>query len=159
MEQTLSIINTEIHFNFIEGANCWRTKTIIDGLEIEIEIDMQYHNGKEIDWNHFKNFFSFVNKENRFKSLIKDSQNLVTELGKAFFRDCYDEVFDFKMHFLNSILYNGKTNGQFTQNGYSYSLIYTYYAEREDGIEADSYANYLVDIENHFIIGTRRQQC
>jgi hypothetical protein len=24
--------------------------------------------------------------------------------------------------------------GQFTENGYSYSLVYIYYAEREDGI-------------------------
>jgi len=158
MEQILIIKNKEIHFRFIEDANCWQTKTIIDGLEIEIEIDMQYHNGHEIDWEHFKNFFTFVNQENRFRSLIKDSKNLVAALGKAFFRDCYDEVFDYEMHFHNSILYNGKTEGQFTENGYSYSLVYIYYAEREDGIHADNYANYLVDIENHFIIGTRRQQ-
>jgi hypothetical protein len=159
MEQTLNVENIEIHFKFNEEAKCWQTKTIIDGLEIEIEIDPAFHNGNEVDWEHFKSFFSFVNQENRFRSLIKDTRNLVTELGKGFFRGCYDEVSDFKMNFLNSIYYNGKTNGQFIQNGYSYSLIFSYYAERESGIYADDYANYLVDIENHFIVGTRRQQC
>ncbi len=159
MEQTLYIENNEIRLKFNDGANCWQTKTIIDNLEIELEIDFSLHKDKEVDWTHFKDFISFLNKENRLTDLIKDSNNLVTELGKAFFRNSLDAVADYKMEFSNSIFYNGKTDGTFVQNGFSYSLIYNYWTKRQDGIHGDDYGLYLIDIENHFIVGAKRRQC
>lgn len=159
MEQTLTIENNTINFRMHEGANCWQAKTLIDNLEIKIEIDFQFHKDKEVDWEYFKEFYSFVGKEGRFSKLVDDSYSLVNELGKAFFRECLDEVNDFKMEFNNSIFYNGKTDGTYIKNGYSFSLIFTYYSKRENGIYADDYGIYLVDIENHFIVGARRHQC
>jgi hypothetical protein len=159
MEHTINIDNKIIQFKFNESANCWQTKTLIDNHEIEIEIDFQFHRNKEIDWTHFKDFFVFVNKEGLFGKLINDSKHLVEELGKAYYRNCINEVYDFKMEFNNSIFYNGRTDGNFTKNGYSYSLIFNYYAKRDGGIYADDYGIYLVDIENHFIVGARRHQC
>lgn len=159
MQQTISIKDTLIDFKLHEGANCWQTQTKIDNLDIEIEIDFLFHKSTEIDWDYFKDFFVFVSEKGRLKKLIEDSHNLVTEMGKAFFRECLDEVSDFKMHFSNAIYYNGKTSGQFIRDGYSYSLIFTYYVERDGGIYADDYGNYLVDVENHIIVGVRRYQC
>jgi hypothetical protein len=159
MEKSLNIESKIIDFKLNEGADCWQTKTNIDSLEIEIEIDFKFHIEKEVDWKHFKLFFEFLNNEGRLKKLIQDSQNLATELGKAFFRDSYDEVSDFKMVFNNSIFYKGKTDGNFTQNGYSYSLIFNYFTKRESGIFADNYGIYSVDIENNIIVGAKRHQC
>lgn len=159
MEQILYIENKRINFTFNEQANCWQTKTTIDYVDVEIEIDFQFHKEKEVDWMHFKDFFVFVNKQGRLKELIEDAQNLVSEVGKAFFRDCQNEVSDFKMVFDNAIFYKGQTDGTYIKNGYSYSLIFTYYVEREGGVFADDYGLYLVDIENHFIVGARRHQC
>ncbi|MDI9868966.1 hypothetical protein [Flectobacillus roseus] len=159
MEQTLNIENKEIRLRFNDGANCWQTKTIIDNFEIELEIDIALHIDKEVDWTHFKDFYSFINKENRLTDLIKDSKQLVEELGRAFFRDCFENVADYKMEFSNSIYYNGKTDGTFVQNGFSYSLIYNYWTKRQDGIHGDEYGLYLVDIENHIIVGAKRRQC
>lgn len=159
MEQTLTIADTLITFKLNEGANCWQAKAKIDGLDIDIEIDFLFHKDKEIDWQHFKEFFAFVNEKGRFKKLLEDAQGLVGELGKAFYRECFNEVSDFKMHFNNFIYYNGKTSGEFIKNGYSYTLIFIYYADRAGRVYADDYGNYSVDIENHFIVGARRQQC
>lgn len=159
MEQILSIDNKLIHFKLNEEVNCWQTKTKIDNVEIEIEIDFQFHKENEVNWDQFTKFYEFVNKEGRFKRLIEDSQNLVSELGKAFYRECLSEVSDFKMEFANSIFYNGKTDGSYIKDGYSYSLIFNYLAKRDNGIYGDDYGIYLVDIENYFILGARRHQC
>ena len=159
MEKIIDTENDEIKFKFNEGANCWQSQTIFDNLEIEIEIDHNYHKENEVDWEHFKNFYSFLNKENRLKKLLRDSKNLVSELGKAFYRDCYENVADYEMSFSNSIFYNGKTDGNFVQNGYSYYIVYNYNVKRENGIYGDEYGIYLVQIENQIIVGVKRQQC
>ncbi|WP_133259596.1 hypothetical protein [Pseudochryseolinea flava] len=159
MEQILSVDNKLIHFKLNEGANCWQTRTSINNVDLEIEIDFQFHKEKEVNWDRFRGFYAFVNKEERLKKLIDDSQNLVNELGKAFYRESANEVLDYKMEFANSIFYNGKTDGAFIKDGYSYSLIFNYFAKRDNGTYGDEYGLYLVDIENHFIVGTRRYQC
>ena len=159
MKKILNIENQNINFEFNEGANCWQSKIKIDNLEIEIEIDFQFHKEKEIDWQHFEFFYSFISRKGFLKKLISDSDNLVNELGKAFYRDCIDKVSDYKMEFNNSISYNGKTDGAFVTNGYSYSLIHNYFAKREKGIFGDEYGLFLVDIENATITGTKRIQC
>ena len=159
MEQILKIGNKEIRTIFNEGANCWQAKTFIDNVEIDLEIDLSQHSNKDVDWSHFRDFYTFLNKENRLTDLIKDSNSLAKELGKAFFRDSIENVADYNMEFSNSIFYNGKTDGTFTQNGFSYSLIYNYWVKRQDGIHGDEYGLYFIEIENHFIVGAKRRQC
>jgi hypothetical protein len=159
MEQILSVDNKVIHFKLNEGANCWQTRTSIDNVDIEIEIDFQFHTEKDVNWDKFKGFYAFVNKEGRLKKLIEDSQNLIEELGKAFYRESLIEVSDYKMEFTNSIFYNGQTDGSYIKDGYSYSLIFNYFTRRDNGTDGDAYGLYLVDIENHFIVGARRHQC
>jgi hypothetical protein len=159
MEKILNIDTREILLKFNEGANCWQTKTIIDGIEIDIEIDLNYHHKeKEVNWNHFLDFSTFLNQGNRLRSLIRDSNDLAFEVGKAFYRERYENVVDYKMEFSNSLYYNGKTDGSFVQNGSSYSLIFNFCTKRENGIHGDDYGLYLVDIENLFIVGARRIQ-
>lgn len=159
MEQILNIENKELRLKFNDGVNCWQTKTIIDSFEIELEIDFSFHKEKDIDWRHFADFIKFVNQENRLKNLIRDSKSLAFEVGKAFFRECYEEVSDYQMEFSNSIIYNGKTDGNFIQNGFSYSLVYHYRTKRGNVFFGDEYGLYLVEVENYIIVGARRHQC
>lgn len=159
MEHILKIIDKEIHLKWIENGNCWQTNVLIGNINIDIEINYSYHKEKEVDWKHFEHFFEFINKKGHLEELIKSTTNLVSELGKTFYRYCLDEVSDYKMVFSNSIFYNGKTDGSFITNGYSYSLIFYYYAKRDGGIYGDDYGIYLADIENNMIVGVRRIQC
>lgn len=76
MEQILNIENREVKLKFNDGASCWQTQTVIDNLEIEIEIDFFFHKEKEVDWVNFADFHTFLNKKNRLKELIRDSENL-----------------------------------------------------------------------------------
>lgn len=158
MEQILEIGNKVIQFSFYEETEVWLSKTKINDIEIEIEIDKNFHNDKFVDWEHFKQFYTFINQKNRFVDLINNSQKLIEELGKAFFRNS-NETTDYKMEFTHSIFYNGYTDGSFIVDGYSYSLVYHYFAKRDNGIYGDDYGIYLVDIENLYIVGTRRHQC
>ena len=159
MKQHLDINNQKIDFNFIDGANCWRTNTTINGLEIEIEIDLYFHKENEVDWNHFERFFKFISKDNVLQKLILDSENLANELGKAFYRECANEVLDWRMGFTNSILYKGRTDGTFIKDGCSYSLIYHFSVTKGNQVDGDPYGIYLIDIENFIIVGARRHQC
>jgi hypothetical protein len=159
MEQTIAIGNQTIHFRFMEHTECWYTKTTLDNTEVEIEIDPRVYNGPESGWTRFQDFFVFINKEGRLRQLIEDSKALVSELGKAFFRESRKEVADYKMEFSHSILYNGKTDGNFIQDGHSWSLVFDYLTRGEKTIRGDEYGLYLVDVENHFIVGAKRRQC
>lgn len=160
MEQIISVCGREIHFKLNENTTCWQAKAIINGIDIEIEIEMNplYHRDKEVNWIHFKDFFIFIDNQVGLVKLIKDAEDLANELGKAFFRTC-DGVSDFRMGFTNSIFYNGYTNGSYLKDGYSYSLVFNYFVKRDGGIYGDDYGIYLVDIENCVITGARRHQC
>ncbi len=158
-EKSLKVNDQTLDFVFIEGADCWQTKCIIDGHEIAIEIDKYFHNQNEIDWNHFERFFSFISEKGLLGLLIADSQDLVNELGKAFYRRSSDETKAWRMGFNNSIYYNGKTDGSFIRDGYSYSILFNFSARRGSEIYGDEYGLYLVDVENLIITGTRRHQC
>lgn len=158
MKQILEIGTKLIEFDFIEEGNVWLSKTTINDINIEIEIDKHFHHDEIIDWDYFKAFYTFIDQKDRLKHLINDSQKLAEELGKAFFRECSDNISDYKMEFNGSILYNGRTNGNFIANGYSYSLVFNYFARRDDGICGDDYGIYLVDIDNLFIVGAKRYQ-
>ena len=154
----INIENKEIHFNFNEGANCWQSKIVIDGIEIEVEIDFLFHKEVLVDWSHFREFYSFISKDQKFENLIKSSNQLVYEVGKAFHKGNLENVLDYKMEFSNSIYYKGKTDGSFMKNGYAFSLIYNFLAKRDTGVYGDEYGLYLVDIENNIIVGARRVQ-
>ena len=62
------------------------------------------------------------------------------------------------MEFNGSLFYNGKTDGTFTKDGYSYSLIFEFLEKKFNRIDGDAYGLYLVDIEDRTIMGARRHQ-
>jgi len=155
MEKELIVDNQTISLKFNDGANCWQTKTIIDDLEIEIEIDFEYHTSKEVDWENFKEFIKLVNKVGFLKKLINDAEPLAFNLAKAFYRECYENVSDHRAFFRNSIFYKGKTSNNL---GCCYSLIFDFMVKRDNQIFGDAYGMYLVDIENIIITGSKRIQ-
>ena len=157
MTHTFQAESQAIDFNFNEAADCWQAKAIIDDLEIKIEIDFLFHRDKEIDWEHFAKFFKLISQKGQLTELIDDSEDLVNELGKAFYRKS-KETSEWRMDFTNSIYYNGKTGGAIS-GGYAYSLIFNFSVHKDNKIWGDEYGNYLVDVENFAIVGTRRIQC
>ena len=159
MEKRLYIENKEIELNFIDDANCWQSNLNIGGVEIELEIDFFFHKEPEVDWEHFIGFLKYINQNDRLKKIIADSKQLALEVGKAFFRESYQEVSDYQMEFSNLIVYKGKTDGNFIKNGFCYSLVFNYWTKRDNGIYGDEYGIYLVEVENNFIVGARRHQC
>lgn len=159
MEKLLNIGNKEIVLKFNDGANCWQSNLNIGGVNIELEIDFFFHKDSEVDWDHFIGFFKHIDQNDRLKKIVTDSKQLALEVGKAFYRECYEEISDYKMEFSNSIIYKGKTDGNYIKDGYSYSLVFNYWTKRDNGIFGDEYGIYLVEVENHFIVGARRHQC
>jgi hypothetical protein len=155
--KNLQIEEKSIPFSFSQDGNFGKTNTIIDGNDIEIEILMDEHNQKEVDWQHFHRFLEFIDKPNRLKTLIEDSNPLITELGKAFFRRCLNEIENWEMKFNNSIIYNGKPDKINRKDAYSYSLCFDFFTVRVDkSIDGDAYGFYRVDIEDLAIVGARR---
>src|SRR5690606_19675095 len=109
MINTIKTDKQTLDFLFNEGADCWQTRCEIDGISITIEIDSFFHKYKEIDWEHFKDFFNFINKKGLLHELILNSNDLVTELGIAFFKGG-SEYKNWTMEFNGSIFYNGRTD-------------------------------------------------
>lgn len=159
MGKLVQIENQTLDFIYIQEANCWRTSAIIDRNEVEIEIDMQFHKQKEVDWIHFEEFYKFINHSGRLSELVKDSEKLVHEMGLAFFRLCVREIENWKMGFINAIYYNGKVDENNRKTYYSYSLLYHFAFTENSRTWGDDYGLYIVDIENLQIVGVKRHQC
>ena len=158
MNKILQVGNQVLTFEFIEAAKVWRTNSIIDGEQIEIEIDYSFHKQSEIDWQHFAEFFKFISDKGRLQELAAFGVPLVSEAGKAFFRKAFEETKDWKMVFKNSIFYNGKADEYNHKGKYSFSILYDYVLEKDGRIDGDAYGLYIVDMEDLNIVGTRRNQ-
>lgn len=159
MTHTIEIENQKLDFSFIENANCWRSEVLIDGVEIEIEINFAYHRQADIDWQNFKDFFKFISVKNRLQELVQFGIPLISEVGKVFYRRGVDEIKDWEMVFKKSIFYNGKVDEYNRGHNYSFSILYDYLIEINGIIDGDAYGLYIVDLEDLQIVGARRIQC
>ncbi|HLP35879.1 hypothetical protein [Lacibacter sp.] len=159
MNKILQVENQILTFEFIEAAKVWRTNSIIDGKQIEIEIDYTFHKQPEIDWQHFAHFFKFISVKSRLQELAILGIPLVSEVGKAFFIKAFEETKDWKMVFKNSIFYNGRVDEYNQKDKYSFSILYDYVFEKDGRTDGDAYGLYIVDMEDLQIVGARRNQC
>lgn len=151
MQKDFNVNNHHLILEFLDQANTWRGKIIINGNPTEIEIDLAYHHKKPVDWSHFESFLRFITKANVLKEYVELSNQALLEFGRAVFKRSA-ETKDWRMDYSNSIYYNGEIN-----NNYSFSLIY-YYTHPTKG-EGDDYANYLADFESNSMSSLRRWQC
>lgn len=158
MRHTIQIENQTLDFSFNENANCWHAVALIDNVEIEIEINFEFHRQSSIDWQHFADFFKFICVKNRLQELAHCGIPLISEVGKTFFRRGFEEIKDWKMIFKNSIFYNGKVDKYNQSDKYSFSILYDYLLEKDGRIDGDTYGLYIVDLENLQIVGARRNQ-
>jgi len=148
MKKNLQIDNQKIEFNYFAKSNFWNAQTIIDNEKIEIEIDFDYHHEKRIDWDHFKSFFKFINEPNKLDGFVSESNNLVLEIGRAFFNNDI-EIKDWVAIFSNAVFYNGKE-----ENGFSFSLIYDFM--HPTGRFGDDYGVYVAEYNNNTLKGIKR---
>ncbi len=148
-------------FIYNESAKCWVSKIIVDGLEIDFEIDMWYYNQNEVDWKHLEKFLLYISSKNRLIEFIKYGKKPIEEIGKAFFIRCIDEIKAWKMHFSNSIMFRGHSKGINHRDNFEFSLGYDFFVKNENNtVDGDPYGLYLVDINsNEGINGARRIQC
>jgi len=152
MLKTLNSINQVIKFDFLSDANCWRADVLIDNKEIEFEIDFEFHKEITIDWEHFESFLEFINKPNRLKDYISQTNNVTLNLARTIFKNS-DETKEWAIFFASAIYYNGKSNN----NNFSYSLIYRY--RHPTGGFGDDYGIYLAEYVSNNLTAVRRYQC
>jgi hypothetical protein len=157
MKMQLQIKNNQIDINYNDNACCWQTNVLLDKRNVEIEIDLQFHKHANVDWEHFSEFVMFIDKPNLLDEMIKGSLPLISELGKAFYRDSQRAINNWKMHFRDSIYYKGP--GELNNSSYCYALLFDYFETNNNVTEGDAYGLYMVDIENLNIVGARRIQC
>ncbi|NME71252.1 hypothetical protein [Flammeovirga aprica] len=148
-------------FNYFDESKCWITNFEIEGIKINLEIDMECYKQETIDWRHLEEFLKYISSQNRLSEFLKHGIRPIEEVGFTFFRRCRDEIKNWHMIFSNSILFEGYPEGVNTDKDFYFSLVYDF-AEEKDNIfvEGDAYGLYLVDIiSSKGIIGSRRIQC
>lgn len=157
--QTIIVDNKTILLEFSESPKFWRTKLLIGLTEIEIEIFSEFHNQEDVDWEHFTKFVKYISNQGFLNEIVSASQNLITEIGKAYFRKHIDLVANWNMVFNNSLYYNGKTNEINNSCQFCYTLIFNYFDTTGQNTNGDDFGLYLVDLEDAKIIAARRYQC
>ena len=81
-----------LDFTFNDEAKCWISIINIDGIEIEFEIDMEFYNQDEVDWEHLEQFLNYISAKNQLSEFIKNGIRPIKEIGIAFFQKCIDEI-------------------------------------------------------------------
>jgi hypothetical protein len=159
--QKVEISGKTYNFIYYEESKCWLSKIEIDGIEIEIEIDMDYYIQNEVDWKHFEQFLIYISSKNCLQEFVKYGYKPIEEIGNAFFRRCSDEIKGWKMLYSNSIIFRGHPKGMNYKANFEFSLVFDFIEKKENGsIDGDAYGLYLVDItSNEGINGARRIQC
>ena len=160
MKQIEYLGNT-VNLIYNKNAKCWVSKIEIEGNEIELEIDMELFNQDKIDWENFEQFLIYISKKNRLSEYVKTGINPIKEIGLAFFKNCIDEIKEWKMQFSNSIIFRGYPKIINGKEDFEFSLVYDFAETKENvHIDGDAYALYLVNINSREgINGARRIQC
>jgi hypothetical protein len=156
MNKILQIENLTLNFEFDEKRKMYRTKTFIDNHETEIYIDFESHRQKEVDWSHFEDFFKFINQKGYLQEMVKSSAKLVDEMGRTYFGSHRNLVTAWEMIFDDAIYYNGKVDEVNNFDKYSYTLLFNFFDTTGTNTDGDDYGLYVVEIEGHQIVGTRR---
>ena len=150
-----------LDFTFNDEAKCWISIINIDGIEIEFEIDMEFYNQDEVDWEHLEQFLNYISAKNRLSEFIKNGIRPIKEIGIAFFQKCIDEIKGWEMKFSKSIIFRGHPKDVNLKKDFEFSLVYHFVEEKVNGsLDGDAYGLFLVDIIScEGIYGARRIQC
>lgn len=153
MTKTIIIESQQIDFRLIESTDywCWQGYMPIGGVEMEFEIDSEYHSG-EVDWVKVESFLDYVIKNDVIKKYAGIGIEELTRIGHDFFQNS-ESIHDWKMRFKNSIYFLGVEN-----NNFKYSFLYDFIVKKNDVMDGDPYGLYMVRMENNRMLKAERHQ-